>query len=561
MTDCSTCSNVPCQCYFSCHTTVINDIHVGNHDVVYQHEAKSISKLSGFRIVKLHLNCRSVIKYIEDLRLLILSTEAHVISLNETRLHSSVGDGEIDVPGYNVVRCDRNRDGGGVLLYIKDSFNYMSCEESSLFQIEAVAVKILLGTKHLLISTIYRPPSANIDYFHHIHSFMEKMLSTGLNSIFLGDFNLDISKQGSDQNKVLNLCNILHLKQLVQTFTRVTCTSSTTIDLVFSNIEHNHSQTGVLPCSFSDHQIVYTVLNMHIPRTGSKHIRSRCFKKFNYIEFISDLLNSEIISNIYTCNSLSVAWHTWKTEFCRISDKHAPIMVHRLKNRKNPWMSTDIVNLIYKRQMLHKLATKCRTLDTWDEYRRMRNKVNNAIHKAKKTYFNELVQANTNNCKGMWQALRYVMPTRTHTSECTDITSDTFNNFFTKVGVNLTKHFDSSSVPVVCVTPPESTFSFSYISTDFIYKLISNLPNKAGLDSLDFDHRLLKCSAPFISASLSYIFNLSLETGNVPSDWKSAVVTPIFKARVLNQILQTTDQFLLPLLFPNSLNLQSRSNL
>ena len=120
------------------------------------------------------------------------------------------------------------------------------------------------------------------------------MLSTGHNSIFLGDFNLGISKQGSDQNKVLNLCNILHLKQLVKTFTRVTCTSSTTIDLVFSNIEHNHSQTGVLPCSFSDHQNVHTVLNMHIQRTGSKHIRSRCFKKFNYI----DLLNSEIISNI-----------------------------------------------------------------------------------------------------------------------------------------------------------------------------------------------------------------------------------------------------------------------
>ena len=195
---------------------------------------------------------------------------------------------------------------------------HMSCEESSLFPIEAVAVKILLGTKHLLISTIYRPPSANIDYFHHMYSFMEKMLSTGHNSIFLGDFILDISKKGSDQNNVLNLCNILHLKQLVQTFTRVTCTSSTTIDLVFSNNEHNHSQSGVLPCSFSDHQIVYTVLNMHIPRTGSKHIRSRCFKKFNYIEFISDLHNSEIISNIYTCNSLSVAWHTWETEFCHI---------------------------------------------------------------------------------------------------------------------------------------------------------------------------------------------------------------------------------------------------
>ena len=134
---------------------------------------------------------------------------------------------------------------------------------------------------------------------------------------------------------------------------------------------------------------------MHIPSIGSKHIQSRCFKKFNYIEFISDLLNSEIISNIYTCNSLSVVWHSWQTEFYRISDKHAPIMVHRLKNHKNPWMSTDIVNLtlliIYRRQMLHELATKCRTLDTWEEYRRMRNKVNNAIHRAKKTNFNELV--------------------------------------------------------------------------------------------------------------------------------------------------------------------------
>ena len=186
-----------------------------------------------------------------------------------------------------------------------------------------------------------------------MYSFMEKVLPTGHNSIFLGDFNLDISKQGSGQNKVMNLCNILHLKQPVQTFTCVACTSSTTIDLVFSNIEHNHSQTGVLPCSFSDHQIVYTVLNMHKPRTSSKHIRSRCFKKFNYI----DLLNSEIISNIYTCNSLSYARHTWKTEFCHRSDKHAPIMVHRLKNRKNPWMSTDLVNLIYKHQMSQKLAT------------------------------------------------------------------------------------------------------------------------------------------------------------------------------------------------------------
>ena len=93
-----------------------------------------------------------------------------------------------------------------------------------------------------------------------------------------------------------------------------------------------------------------------------------------------------------------------QTEFCRISDKHAKIMEHTLKNCKTPWMSTNIDNQIYKHQLLHKLATKCGTLEYMgrEEYRMMRNKVNNAIHRAEKTYFNELNEANTNNCKGMW---------------------------------------------------------------------------------------------------------------------------------------------------------------
>lgn len=43
-----------------------------------------------------------------------------VLTLNETRLGSSVLDCEVQIPGYDIIRSDRNRNGGGVAIYILD---------------------------------------------------------------------------------------------------------------------------------------------------------------------------------------------------------------------------------------------------------------------------------------------------------------------------------------------------------------------------------------------------------------------------------------------------------
>ena len=38
---------------------------------------------------------------------------------NESKLDHSITDGEIHIPGYVIIRKDRNRHGGGVALYIR----------------------------------------------------------------------------------------------------------------------------------------------------------------------------------------------------------------------------------------------------------------------------------------------------------------------------------------------------------------------------------------------------------------------------------------------------------
>ncbi len=67
-----------------------------------------------------------------------------------------------------------------------------------------------------------------------------------------------------------------------------------------------------------------------------------------------------------------------------------------------------------------------------------------------------------------------------------------------------------------------------WISHNFEPALASlNINKSAGPGGLH--PRILNALAPFISAPLAYLFNLTLETGNIPEDWKEATVCPIFK--------------------------------
>ena len=46
------------------------------------------------------------------------------LQLMNPGLSSSISNGEVSIPGYILERNDRNRDGGGVALYIRNTINY-----------------------------------------------------------------------------------------------------------------------------------------------------------------------------------------------------------------------------------------------------------------------------------------------------------------------------------------------------------------------------------------------------------------------------------------------------
>ena len=109
--------------------------------------------------------------------------------------------------------------------------------------------------------------------------------------------------------------------------------------------------------------------------------------------------------------------------------------------------------------------------------------------------------------------------------------SNAFKSHFGDIGPNLAANINPPRVSFRdFVEPCDSTFELELLTIDGLGKLGNDIPvGKAnGLDGIPTC--LLKLSFPSVASSLKHTFNLVISKGIIPKDWKSAGVTPVFKA-------------------------------
>ena len=66
-----------------------------------------------------YLNVNSLLSKIEELRTLAFNTNISVLAITETKPYNTVSNEELKIDGYNLLRLDRNKNGGRVACYIK----------------------------------------------------------------------------------------------------------------------------------------------------------------------------------------------------------------------------------------------------------------------------------------------------------------------------------------------------------------------------------------------------------------------------------------------------------
>ena len=149
----------------------------------------------------LHININSLLPKIDEVRSIAEKSNAAVIGITESKLDDSVENSEIKIDKYSLIRCDRNRHGGGVACYVRNDINF---NQKFIFSnsIENIFIDILLPkTKPFTVGIFYRPPDKS-DFIDNITADFSK-LNTEENDLFiLGDINVNLfSKEKYILNK------------------------------------------------------------------------------------------------------------------------------------------------------------------------------------------------------------------------------------------------------------------------------------------------------------------------------------------------------------------------
>ena len=216
---------------------------------VHQNTLQCLNEWNVFknrRLHFIHLSINSLLPKIDELRYIAESTNAAVIGICESKLDASVLDPEISINNYKILRCDRNRQGGGVACYVR---NYLSYNALSVFprEVDNIFFEILLpNSKPTTVETIYRPPNQS-NFLEILNDNMNKINSVNNEIYILGDFNINLyindsyilAKKNilnnksvtSDVKSYQEFCTFFGLKQLILVPTRVTTSISTLLTM------------------------------------------------------------------------------------------------------------------------------------------------------------------------------------------------------------------------------------------------------------------------------------------------------------------------------------------
>ena len=105
-----------------------------------------------------------------------------------------------------------------------------------------------------------------------------------------GDFNCDTLSMSSRQTRLLNeIIEEFQLIQVIQDPTRVSNNYSTLIDLILCSEAGLISNAKSLPCSLSDHHLVYCEMSVHSSKPPVKFVTTCHLHKCNQSDIIQDL--------------------------------------------------------------------------------------------------------------------------------------------------------------------------------------------------------------------------------------------------------------------------------
>ena len=490
----------------------------------------------------LYLNARSLANKTSELQALV--TGIDLLAVTETWLKPEIGDCEL-LPGndFSIHRRDRiDRVGGGTLLAVRNTI--LSLRRKDLeSNAEMIVCEIRPECrKKLLVIVFYRPPDTDLNYIKEFKKSLQSIQNSNKfdQLLICGDFNLphidwtsgSTTTNDHIHNYFTKTVKDNYLWQLVNFPTR----ANNTLDLVLTNIPDKvNNMQGFDDILNTDHKLISFDLSLEIQKKPKVKRLVYNFKKANWAGLKEQLTHAPW-DECFVPSNIDESLSNWCDLFLKAVDDHIP--KYNIKNvYDHPWIDKELLHLIKKKNIQRKKFRKTQSSVDYELYKKTRRDTKQLISKKKKDYNKKLTESLFENPKRFWSSVKLSTKTRQNVNFLrtdNDFTTDKLcmanilNKFFHSV-FNA-QDTETPAMPSKLSIPSCSQLS-NIVLTEFeVAEVLRYLdPQKAcGPDGIP--SRLLLELADEIAPSLSKLLNMSLSLGVVPSKWKLANITPVFKA-------------------------------
>ena len=385
---------------------------------------------------------------------------------------------------------------------------------------------------------IYFPPdlSQNTEAVKSLCSCISKHQSQHAKLFIIGDFNLpfiDWKNQTSTTRggkEFLNFCEEVGLQQLVL---EPTTTSGSTLDLIFcDNFSSRTVQSiKVLPplSSTCDHNIIE--ISLSFPK--SSFFSTITSHSFHYEKGDYDLINNKL-SKINWEKAFQTLDYNVELIYCYFLDViHLLTELHIPKRKPtNKIKRPRHLSLLAKQKL--RLFKKSKTdIKAKSDYKKLSKEYDNAV-----SAWYDHIENKICNSKYSSNFYRYAnkklnsypsIPPLVTNSGNVIMDSNEKANFFNETFQSVFTKDDGKALNIPPRLDTFSEFNLESVDEETVSNLLKTLPSKSSKTPDDLPPILLKMLTPSITTFLCKFYTLSLKSGIVPTKWKMAIITPIYK--------------------------------
>lgn len=430
--------------------------------------------------------------------------------------------------------------GGGIGFIYKKSLNFSPILLPEFDTFECLGHKLVIKNRSYICVCLYRHISSTTGQFlNEFGSLLEILATSSSDLLLLGDFNIHVNKNNDYSScSFSSLLESFGLCQYVDFPTHKV--SGNILDLFISNLDKNlisAVESGHLP--FSDHEPYVCELQLlkdYRPKESFKFCR--IFKSFNYNNFSEDLKHTDLFTRDNSLLDLDHFIDLFYNTLQTLLDKHAPIKRIKVVDRVNQPFYTPEIKL--QKQIRSKLESKWRrdkTTENETKFKFQAKHVSHLLKIAKRNYYRRTISEYACNPKKLWNVLSSLLgrgkcstlPQSLNDASLSASFADFFDNKVKRLSASLLSRLNIGASPHV--VPPLQPPLLSFLSDASENEVLAaiNRSSNAFMDSDILPTKYMKLCLPVLITPITHMVNLSLQQGEFPNKFKTAVVRPLLK--------------------------------